>query len=642
MRLVLILFILFTYSSAFNYRENIHFERFLEPELNKISDVQLEITKLQKENSTYHKEFLESLDRERDRLVSEFINKFINNEYSTNRIKIDTAKIAKLKNEKLTSDRYIQRVTEDMQIASNKLEIAFEKMLKNSIKALEEYKSNEEISSIFEDFREALTINVRTYDRVYEDIQIVEGKSFHNVEELNFLPKYYILHDQFTVYNIVYRYMKAYADKITSTEKLVNKLKIGSLINIINKNYTFKTIAINPFYNNKISIGVIGALIATIIILGLGYFILFQILYFLASKQYDKTDEKYLQKYKVAKHFIHKSLGIPLKILLLIFMLDITQRIIFYQSNNLDAIYYADMVYAIILVWTLFRLIDNYVLTYSNNFLQQFPTVRAEVINFIIIGLRIFIVIVAVITILDNMNIDVKTLLTSLGIGGIALALAAKTSLENVFGSAAIILDDMFSQGDWIVTKRGQGTVVEIGLRSTKVRTFDNALTYYPNSYLATTEVKNFSKRKLGRRIKMEIGVAYTARIDDVMKAVNDIKEMLIKHEDVADATTEFDKNKLQTRSRVEKLEDLYGISKTLLVFLNEYGESSINILVYCFSKTVVWDEWLVVKQDVLYKIAGILKENNLEFAFPSESVYLSNAGDEPLNINMTSKELKI
>jgi MscS family membrane protein len=124
--------------------------------------------------------------------------------------------------------------------------------------------------------------------------------------------------------------------------------------------------------------------------------------------------------------------------------------------------------------------------------------------------------------------------------------------------------------------------------------------------------------------------------MDDVLKAVDDIREMLIKHDGIADNDTELDRASMQSRSRIEKLEDLYGISKTLLVYLDSYADSSINILVYCFSKSVNWEEWLIVKQDVLYKISTILKDNNLEFAFPSQSVYLSNE-KEPLSVNITS-----
>ncbi len=120
------------------------------------------------------------------------------------------------------------------------------------------------------------------------------------------------------------------------------------------------------------------------------------------------------------------------------------------------------------------------------------------------------------------------------------------------------------------------------------------------------------------------------------MSAVNDIREMLIAHDGISDASTKIDTKMMKSRSRIEKLEDLYGISKTLLVFLDNYGESSIDILVYCFSKSVDWAEWLATKEDVLCQISSILDKNNLEFAFPSESIYLSNAGDDTININLT------
>ena len=122
------------------------------------------------------------------------------------------------------------------------------------------------------------------------------------------------------------------------------------------------------------------------------------------------------------------------------------------------------------------------------------------------------------------------------------------------------------------------------------------------------------------------------------MQAVEDIREMLKTHEGIADEQTQYDTSKIAGVSRITKLEDLYGISRTLLVYLDDFGENSIDILVYCFTKSVIWAEWLETKQDVLKQIAQIMDNNNLSFAFPSRSVYLSNDGESPFDITL-SKE---
>ncbi|MEA1917643.1 MAG: mechanosensitive ion channel family protein [Campylobacterota bacterium] len=653
MKILLLIFIIYFNALAFDYEKNIHFQRFTIPELNKISDIQLELKKLEKDTTNKsNKELIELLKKERSSLAQEFISQIVNrrfSDFSKQKILARENQIAKLKileneidkSKKLNIDTYIQEVTYDIQVTTHQHDIAFRELIVNGIIALNDYRDNELLEKVYLKFEDSLAINTRVYDNLYAEITSNNIGTKKSAEELEYLTSFYELEDQFAVYSVIFLSMKEYSDKIVSTENLVNLLRFGKLINIINElpylqnaNKFFK----KNFFQTVGEVVVINILLLSIFIL---YFLILAILRKLISTLHNKDDDNYDSKIKVDNHFIYKSLAKPLKILLFLFAIDISQRIIFYAYNNLDVIYYIDIAYALIFVWILFRLIDNYVLTYSGNFLVEFPGMRAEVINFSITLLRVIIMAVAITVILDNMNISVTGFLASLGIGGIALALAAKTSLENMFSSISIIMDNMFSQGDWIVTAKGQGTVVEIGLRSTKVRTFDNALTYFPNSYLANTEVKNFSKRKLGRRIKLYLGVTYSSDMDNIVKGVDDIRQMLESHPDIADDNTDIDNSLLESRTRVEKLEDLYGISKTLLVYIDSYANSSINIMVYCFSKSVNWDEWLAVKQDVLYKIAKIFEQNSLEFAFPSKSLYLSNDDDSSFNLNIAKEDSK-
>jgi MscS family membrane protein len=283
-------------------------------------------------------------------------------------------------------------------------------------------------------------------------------------------------------------------------------------------------------------------------------------------------------------------------------------------------------------MWVLFSLLNNAVFHYSKSFLKKYPNIRGEMVNFMVNLLKFIITAAALVMLLHSMGFNVTGLLASLGIGGLAVALAAKDTLSNIFGSISIIMDNMFSQGDWIVTDRGEGTIVDIGMRTTKIRTFDNAMIFLPNSYLANTDIKNWNKRKVGRRIKMHIGVTYSSRMEDVLNAIEDIREMLVNHKDIANPKSNFDYSDA-VFDRIVVKEDQLGIKNTLLVYLDQYSGSSIDILIYCFSKTVNWAEWLDVKQDVMVKISQILKANNLEFAFPSQSVYLKNEGGEPFEV---------
>lgn len=217
---------------------------------------------------------------------------------------------------------------------------------------------------------------------------------------------------------------------------------------------------------------------------------------------------------------------------------------------------------------------------------------------------------------LSHLGINITAILSTLGIGGLAFAMAAKDSLSNFFGGLNIMIDRIFKMGDWIKIGDVEGTVVEIGLRSTTVRTFDNALVTMPNSLVSTASVLNWNRRSVGRRIKMHIGVTYESNMDDIRQALEDIKQMLAEHPGIA-SPKEKDLSK-QARNKFLSQEDVHGIKATQLVYLERYNDFSIDILIYCFSKTVNWEKWLEVKQDVLFKIADILEKNNLSFAYPT------------------------
>ena len=202
------------------------------------------------------------------------------------------------------------------------------------------------------------------------------------------------------------------------------------------------------------------------------------------------------------------------------------------------------------------------------------------------------------------------------------MAFAAKDSIANIFGSISILAGDLFEQGDWIEIDNMDGTVVEIGLRATTIRTFDNALISIPNFKLVNEGIKNWSRRSIGRRIKMIIGVTYESDFENIKKAIEEIRTMLREHPGIANERTQF--QSFYRQPKLISAEDFKGVKRTTLVYMDEFADSSINILIYCFSRSVVWQEWLSVKEDVMYKVAEILKKHNLDFAYPAMTVHLT------------------
>ncbi len=355
---------------------------------------------------------------------------------------------------------------------------------------------------------------------------------------------------------------------------------------------------------------------------GASYLLYFKLYGFLKrqiEKEYNESDELLLSNLEGMRR--------PFFILVIAFGFRLGLEILFHPApipETMALFFYA--VFLATVAYISIIIIDSLFFDYmvKKGELQN-KQLRQELINLILSIIKAVIVIVAVSMLLVRMGVNITGLVASLGIGGLAVALAAQNTLSNFFGLLKIIFDNSFSQGDWIQTSDVEGTVVEIGFISTMIRTFDNALITVPNAILANTPLKNWSKRSVGRRIKMHIGVTYGSDRKELMAAIDEIETMLQEHPGIA-STQKVDRKLFRRRSKRERklvsVEDKYGIKTTLLVYLDEFADSSINILIYCFSKSVVWEEWLEVKQDVMLKVWEILERHGLEFAFPSESIY--------------------
>lgn len=303
-------------------------------------------------------------------------------------------------------------------------------------------------------------------------------------------------------------------------------------------------------------------------------------------------------------------------------------ELILYTYNDFTSNEYISMFfgvsYSFLFTLVVYKTLNSIASVKIQHLDKKTSNIKNEIINIGIKIVNFIILILGLLLILHALGVNLTAVLSGLGIGGFAVALAAKDSLANFFGTLSILLSDTFSQGDWIVADGAEGTVVEIGLRVTTIRTFDNALISVPNANLANSDVKNWNKRTLGRRIKMSLGIRYDSKSSDIKNAVEQIRYMLIHHNGIVTIDTKIDVNN-KKGAKIISREDSHGIKKTLLVYLDSFNESSINILVYCFTKTVNWAEWLEVKEDVMHQIMQIFEKNNLEFAFPSISLYKEN-----------------
>lgn len=212
--------------------------------------------------------------------------------------------------------------------------------------------------------------------------------------------------------------------------------------------------------------------------------------------------------------------------------------------------------------------------------------------------LKVIVTIFGIIFVASNININVTSLVAGLGIGGLALALAAQDTLANLFGSITVLFDRPFQVGDWVVIGGDiEGTVEELGFRSTRIRTFYNSLITVPNSKLISTHVDNLGERRY-RRIKAVLSITYDTPPNTIEAFCEGIRELIRNHP--------------YTRK------DYYH------VWLNAFNNSSLDVLLYCFVKTPDWATELREKHRLFLDILRIAKELGVEFAFPSQMTYMA------------------
>jgi MscS family membrane protein len=330
------------------------------------------------------------------------------------------------------------------------------------------------------------------------------------------------------------------------------------------------------------------------------------------------------------QEMIYHEIRRPARALLVFFGLNLGTYALFYKTDYRSSLEdFSFILYSIIFIWLIFKIIDSIVLVQVQKLSNSNIQLRKELFNLGVQTGKGIVVIFFLALGLNHFGISLTAIMSTLGVGGLAFALAAKDTLSNLFGGITILFDNVFKMGDWVRVGNEEGTVAEIGLRSTTIRTFDNALITIPNSLVSISSVMNWDRRAVGRRIKMTIGITYDCQMDDLKQGVEDIREMLRVHPDISNPN-----HKHASKARGFKFaskEDTQGIKTTQLVFVDKYSDCSIDVLIYCFTRTVNWEEWLTVKEDVLYKIADILKQNNLEFSYPTQTI-IHRLGDDYKN----------
>ena len=213
--------------------------------------------------------------------------------------------------------------------------------------------------------------------------------------------------------------------------------------------------------------------------------------------------------------------------------------------------------------------------------------------------LKAFVIIIGTLFILrDGLNLDIIPFLTGLSIGGVAIALAAQDTIKNFFGSVMIFIDKPFQVGDWITSGDIDGTVEEVGFRSTRVRTFRNSLMYVPNGKIADATLDNHGLRQY-RRFFTTLTLTYDTPPVLIEEFVKGLREIVLAHP--------------HTRK------DMYHI------YFNNLSSYSQDIMFYIFFEVPTWGEELACRHDVLVQTVKLANTLGVRFAFPTQTLHMES-----------------
>lgn len=251
--------------------------------------------------------------------------------------------------------------------------------------------------------------------------------------------------------------------------------------------------------------------------------------------------------------------------------------------------------FIVALFWILLRIIDFVAhvfmykasLTESKSDDQMVPFAK-ELSKILTIILGVFVVMGAV------FDLNVATIIAGLGIGGIAVALAAQDTLQNLLGSFTIFADKPFVVGDLVKVDKYEGTVEKVGFRSTLLRTLDKTMVIIPNKKMTDSPVENLTLRNL-RRMKFNVALKYDTPAATMLKICKEIEEYVNQH---------------------------HATSNDTLATFDSFGDFSLNLQVLYFIEIVDYNEYMRIREEVNYRIMQIVKDNGATFAYPTQTVY--------------------
>lgn len=248
------------------------------------------------------------------------------------------------------------------------------------------------------------------------------------------------------------------------------------------------------------------------------------------------------------------------------------------------------------IIWILLRLVDYMTIVFLHRAALTEGTFDDQLVPFFKDGTKILIVTLMLFLILGIVfKLNIASLVAGLGIGGLAMALAAKETLENLLGSFTIFLDKPFKVGDSVIVNNYRGKVERIGLRSTRLRTLENSLVTVPNKRMVDAELDNLTERQ-SFRVHFNLTVTYSTRREKIISFIEGIKTLL---------------------SNDNEVEEKFSVR------FHAFGDSALEIRIDYYAATPNFDDHLIVRERINLELMDLAEKLEISFAFPSRSIYM-------------------
>lgn len=238
-------------------------------------------------------------------------------------------------------------------------------------------------------------------------------------------------------------------------------------------------------------------------------------------------------------------------------------------------------------------MIDEYLIPHTKKTESKYDDQLIPLLKSLI---KVISFILAILVVLSNFGYNISALLAGLGIGGLAVALASKDVLENFLSGIVIFVEKPFHVGDTLKTSDGLGTIEEIGIRSTKIRTFDNTLVIVPNRNLSLNAVENITARR-ARRENFTIGLEYSTSVKKMEVAKNIVSKILNSNENVE--------------------------HETIIIGFESFGEFSLNIRIIYWIRAMDYASFINIKDNINLSIKREFEKEKISFAFPTKTIHL-------------------